>query len=63
MELKLNPKQAADCVDELSMTANLNLAGLQAVLDLRNQFGFKLPKGDQLPVYYDTTYLNAAKGK
>ena len=45
------------------MTGNLNLAGLQVVLDLRNHFGFKLPKGDQLPVYYDTTYLNAAKGK
>ena len=62
-ELKLNPKEAAESVDELSMTGNLNLAGLQVVLDLRNQFGFKLPKGDKLLVYYDTTYLNAAKGK
>ena len=61
--MKLNPKEAAESVDELSMTGNLNLAGLQVVLDLRNQFGFKLPKGDKLPVYYDTTYLNAAKGK
>ncbi|HMA79750.1 MAG TPA: hypothetical protein VKR81_02625 [Candidatus Binatia bacterium] len=59
----MNPKQAAECIDELSMTANLNVDGLQVVLDLRNQFGFKLPKGDKLPVYYDTTYLNAAKGK
>ena len=62
-ELKLNPKQAADSVDELSPTGNLNLPGLQVVLDLRNQFGFKLNKGDKLPVYYDPAYLNAAKGK
>lgn len=45
------------------MTANLNVDGLQVVLDLRNQFGFNLPKGDKLPVYYDAPYLNAAKGK
>jgi hypothetical protein len=29
----------------------LNLPGLQIVLDLRNQFAFKLPKGDKLPIY------------
>jgi ABC-type nitrate/sulfonate/bicarbonate transport system substrate-binding protein len=62
-ELKLNPKQAADSVEELSNTGNLNLSGLQVVLDLRNQFGFKLNKGDKLPVYYDAAYFNAAKGK
>jgi ABC-type nitrate/sulfonate/bicarbonate transport system substrate-binding protein len=62
-ELKLNPKQAAESVDELSTTANLNLLGLQVVLDLRNQFGFELNKGDKLPVYYDTSYFNAARGK
>jgi ABC-type nitrate/sulfonate/bicarbonate transport system substrate-binding protein len=62
-ELKLNPKQAADSVDELSTTGSLNLSGLQVVLDLRNQFGFKLNKGDKLPVYYDAAYFNAAKGK
>ena len=62
-ELKLNPKQAAESVDELSTTGNLNLPGLQVVLDLRNQFGFKLNKGDKLPVYYDASYLSAAKGK
>jgi ABC-type nitrate/sulfonate/bicarbonate transport system substrate-binding protein len=61
-ELKLNPKQAAASVDELSMTGNLNLPGLQVVLDLRNQFGFKLNKGDKLPVYYDAAFINAAKG-
>jgi ABC-type nitrate/sulfonate/bicarbonate transport system substrate-binding protein len=62
-ELKLNPKQAAESIDDLSSTGNLNLPGLQVVLDLRNQFGFKLPKGDKLPVYYDAQYINAAKGK
>jgi len=62
-ELKLNPKQAQESVEELSKTGNLNLHGLQVVLDLRNQFGFKLTKGDKLPVYYDTQYFNAAKGK
>jgi len=62
-ELKLDPKQAADSVDELSYTGNLNLLGLQVVLDLRNQFGFKLAKGDKLPIYYDAAYFNAARGK
>lgn len=60
-ELKLNPKQAQESVEELSTTGNLNLPGLQVVLDLRNQFGFKLPKGDKLSVYYDTVYFDAAR--
>ncbi|HYT57416.1 MAG TPA: ABC transporter substrate-binding protein, partial [Verrucomicrobiae bacterium] len=55
-QLKLNPKQAEESVNELSTTGNLNLPGLQVVLDLRNQFGFKLNKGDKLPVYYDPAY-------
>jgi ABC-type nitrate/sulfonate/bicarbonate transport system substrate-binding protein len=62
-ELKVNPKQAAERIDEQSTTGNLNLPGLQVVLDLRNQFGFKLPKGDKLSVYYDATFINAVKGK
>jgi ABC-type nitrate/sulfonate/bicarbonate transport system substrate-binding protein len=62
-ELKLKPKQAMENVEELSNTGTLNLRGLQIVLDLRNQFGFKLNKGDKLPVYYDAAYFNAAKGK
>ncbi len=62
-QLKLNPKQTEESVNELSTTGNLNLPGLQVVLDLRNQFGFKLNKGDKLPVYYDPAYFNAAKGK
>ena len=62
-ELKLNPKQAQQSIEELSNTGTLNLPGLQVVLDLRNQFGFKLNKGNKLPVYYDAAYFNAAKGK
>jgi len=62
-ELKLNPKQATESVDELSNTGILNLPGLQVVLDLRNQFGFKLTKGDKLPVYYDASYFNAARNQ
>jgi ABC-type nitrate/sulfonate/bicarbonate transport system substrate-binding protein len=62
-ELKVNPKQAAERIDEQSTTGNLNLSGLQVVLDLRNQFGFKLPRGDKLPVYYDAAFINAAKSK
>ena len=62
-ELKLNPKQAAENIDELSTTGKLNLPGLQVVLDLRNQFGFKLPNGDKLPVYYDEAYVSAVHGK
>jgi ABC-type nitrate/sulfonate/bicarbonate transport system substrate-binding protein len=62
-QLKLNPKQAEESVNELSTTGDLNLPGLQVVLDLRNQFGFKLNKGDKVPVYYDAAYFNGAKGK
>ena len=62
-ELKLNPKHAAEIIDDSSTTGNLNLPGLQVVLDLRNQFGFKLPKGDKLPVYYDAQYINGVKAK
>src|SRR5581483_10111955 len=62
-ELKLNPKQAAESVDELSTTGVLNLPGLQVVLDLRNQFGFKLAKGDKLHAYYDASYFNAARSE
>lgn len=62
-ELKLNSQQAAESIDELSTTGHLNLPGLQVVLDLRNQFGFKLPKGEKLPVYYDAAFIDAAKSK
>jgi ABC-type nitrate/sulfonate/bicarbonate transport system substrate-binding protein len=62
-ELKLNPKAAAESVEDLSPSGKLNLPGLETVLKLRNQFGFKLNKGDKLPVYYDADYYSAAAGK
>jgi ABC-type nitrate/sulfonate/bicarbonate transport system substrate-binding protein len=34
--------------------------GLQAVLDLRNLYGYQLPMGPELESYYDTTYYDAA---
>lgn len=38
----------------------LNIAGLAAVLALRNDFGYELPMGPDLSVYYDTRYYDAA---
>lgn len=62
-ELKLNPKAAAESVQELSPSGKLNLPGLETVLQLRNQFGFKLNKGDKLSAYDDADYFSAAAVK
>jgi ABC-type nitrate/sulfonate/bicarbonate transport system substrate-binding protein len=62
-ELKLNPKAAAESVEELSPTGKLNLSGLETVLKLRTDFGFKLNKGEKLATYYDADYYSAAAGK
>lgn len=62
-ELKLSPKAAAASVEELSTTGKLNLAGLETVLKLRTEFGFKLNKGEKLPAYYDAGYYSAAAGR
>ena len=62
-ELKLNPKAAAASVEELSTTGKLNLPGLETVLKLRTEFGFKLNKGEKLSAYYDAEYYSAAAGK
>ena len=62
-ELKLSPKAAAESVEELSPTGKLNLSGLETVLKLRTQFGFKLKMGDNLATYYDPDYFAAAAGK
>lgn len=62
-ELKLSPKAAAESVEELSPTGKLNLPGLETVLKLRTEFGFKLNKGDKLATYYDADYYSAAAGK
>jgi ABC-type nitrate/sulfonate/bicarbonate transport system substrate-binding protein len=62
-ELKLNPQAAAESVEEISPTGKLNLPGLESVLKLRTEFGFKLNKGEKLEAYYDTGYYSAASGK
>jgi ABC-type nitrate/sulfonate/bicarbonate transport system substrate-binding protein len=62
-ELKVNPKAAQERIDELSTSGNLNLPGLETVLNLRTQFGFKLNKGDKLATYFDAAYLREASGK
>lgn len=62
-ELKLNPKAAAASVEELSTTGKLNLPGLETVLKLRTEFGFKLNKGEKLATYYDADFYSAAAGK
>jgi ABC-type nitrate/sulfonate/bicarbonate transport system substrate-binding protein len=62
-EVKLNPKAAAASIEELSTTGKLNLPGLETVLKLRTDFGFKLNKGEKLVTYYDTDYFSAAAGK
>ncbi|MBI4525067.1 MAG: ABC transporter substrate-binding protein [Deltaproteobacteria bacterium] len=62
-DLKLNPKAAAGSVNELSTTGSLNLPGLESVLSLRTQFGFKLLKRNSLASYYDESYYRVATGK
>jgi ABC-type nitrate/sulfonate/bicarbonate transport system substrate-binding protein len=62
-ELKLNPKAAAERVAELSANGALNISGMETVLNLRTQFGFKLPMGAALKPYYDLDYYRAAGGK
>jgi ABC-type nitrate/sulfonate/bicarbonate transport system substrate-binding protein len=62
-ELKLNPKAAAGRVAELSANGALNVSGMETVLNLRTQFGFKLPMGSALKPYYDLDYYRAAGGK
>ncbi len=60
---KLNPKAAAQRVGEGSKTGALNISGMEAVLKLRTQFGFKLPMGTDVKRYYNASYFQAAQGK
>ncbi len=62
-ELKLNPRAAADRVAEETANGALNLPGLETVLNLRTQFGFKLPMGTAIAPYYDLDFYRAAMGK
>jgi ABC-type nitrate/sulfonate/bicarbonate transport system substrate-binding protein len=61
--LKMGRESAAERVDELAKDGALNVAGLKNVLDLRVQYGFKLPMGDSLDRYYDLSYFREAAGK
>jgi ABC-type nitrate/sulfonate/bicarbonate transport system substrate-binding protein len=62
-EVKLNSKAAVARIEELSTTGKLNLPGLETVLKLRTDFGFKLNKGEKLAAYYDADYHSSASGK
>jgi ABC-type nitrate/sulfonate/bicarbonate transport system substrate-binding protein len=62
-ELKLNPKVAAERIAELTKTGELNMRGLESPLNLRTQFGFKLPMGAAVERYYDRSYYDAAVRK
>ncbi|HEX2386143.1 MAG TPA: ABC transporter substrate-binding protein [Candidatus Binatia bacterium] len=61
--LKIGREDAANRLDELATDGALNIAGLKNVLDLRVQFGFKLPMGNTLEKYYDESYFREAAGK
>jgi ABC-type nitrate/sulfonate/bicarbonate transport system substrate-binding protein len=62
-ELKLDAKAAAASVDEQASSGALSLPGLQSVLELRVQFGFKLPMVNSLERYYDLGYFREASGR
>jgi len=62
-ELKMGREGATERVDEVAKVGALNAAGLKNVLDLRVQFGFKLPMGNSLERYYDASYFREAAGK
>jgi ABC-type nitrate/sulfonate/bicarbonate transport system substrate-binding protein len=62
-EIKLDPKVAASQVDETSKTGALNPAGLELVLNLRNQFGMTPKMGPKVARYYDAQYYDAAAGR
>jgi ABC-type nitrate/sulfonate/bicarbonate transport system substrate-binding protein len=55
---KMDEKSAANRLRQLPSSGRLNLAGLQAVLDLRVQFGLTPPMGKDLAKYYDDSFYN-----
>ncbi len=57
---KIEPEAAAIRLRLLPKSGQLNLAGLQTVLNLRVQFGLTPPKGKDLTGYYDASFYNAA---
>ena len=57
---KLDEKAAARRLQQLPTSGQLNLPGLEMVLDLRVQFGLTPPLGNNLKVYYDESYYRQA---
>ena len=55
---KFDEKAAAHRLDQLPGSGELNLAGLQSVLDLRVQFKLTPAMGQDLAKYYDGTFCN-----
>ena len=53
---KVDEKTATNRLRQLPASGELNLPGLQAVLDLRVQFGLTPPMGKELIEYYDKSF-------
>ena len=53
---KIDKKTAANRLRRLPASGELNLPGLQAVLDLRVQFGLTPPMGKELMEYFDKSF-------
>jgi ABC-type nitrate/sulfonate/bicarbonate transport system substrate-binding protein len=62
-ETSLPRPAAARFVGEAPADGAVNVANLQAVLDIRNQFGTPPRLGPDLVRYYDTSYYREATGK
>jgi len=56
------PPVATRFLAELPADGTLNLADLQSVLDIRQQFGTPPPRGTSLDRFYDTSYYRDARG-
>ncbi len=53
---KIDEKAAANRLRQLPGSGQLNLPGLQSVLDLRVQFKLTPPMGQDLAKYYDESF-------
>jgi ABC-type nitrate/sulfonate/bicarbonate transport system substrate-binding protein len=53
---KLDEKAAGNRLRQLPRSGDLNVRGLQCVLDLRNLFKLTPPMGENLKAYYDETF-------
>jgi ABC-type nitrate/sulfonate/bicarbonate transport system substrate-binding protein len=60
---KIDASAAANRLRQLPASGELNLPGLQTVLDLRVQFGLTPPMGNELESYYDSSYCRRAVHK